>query len=79
VGNPPIGMTAYTVPATMQTVDLDLADEGTVAALLEEMAQNAAGKLLAALAGLPGEPLTLLSDNMTAEDYQAFLSLLGDL
>jgi len=79
VGNPPIGMTAYSAPATLQNIDLDLADDAAKAALLEEMAQNAAGKLLVSLASLPGEPLTLLSDNMTAEDYQAFLSLLGDL
>lgn len=79
VGNPPIGLTAYPVPETMRTVDLDLASADSIAALRDEMAQNAAGALLIALGRLPGEPLRLLTDNMTEEDYEAFLSLLGDL
>ncbi len=79
VGNPPIGLTVYPVPETMQQVDLDLAAADTIAALQDEMAQNAAGVLLIALGKLPGEPLRLLNDNMTGEDYEAFLSLLGDL
>lgn len=79
VGAPPIGITPYTAPATPQTVDLDTANSEQTAALVEEMTQNAAGKLLIALAKLPGEPLALLTDLMTEADYQAFLSLLGDL
>lgn len=79
VGNPPIGMTDYPVPETMRTVDLDLASPESITALREEMAQNAAGVLLIALGRLPGEPLRLLTDNMTEGDYEAFLSLLGDL
>lgn len=79
VGNPPIGMTAHPVPENMQTVDLDMADETQLAALVDEMAQRAAGLLLVNLARLPGEPLRLLTDSMTDVDYAAFLSLLGDL
>lgn len=79
VGNPPIGMTAYPAPRNMQTVDLEMADEAQLAALLDEMAQRAAGLLLVELAQLPGEPLRLLTDGMTDVDYAAFLSLLGDL
>lgn len=78
VGKPPLGITAYTVPDVLTTVDLDTVQAEEKTALLNEMAQNAAGALLAALARLPGEPLTLLTDNMTPEDYQAFLSLLGE-
>lgn len=79
VGNPPVGMTAYPAPETMQTIDLSLADEAQRSALLEEMAQRSAGLLLIGLGKLPGEPLRLLTDNMTDVDYAAFLSLLGDL
>ncbi len=78
VGNPPVGMEAYPAPETMQTIQLDTADDATLNALTEEMAQRAAGVLLTALARLPGEPLRLLRDNMTDVDYAAFLSLLGD-
>ncbi len=79
VGTPPLGLKEYTAPAAPVTVDMDTAEPGVKAALLDEMAQNAAGVLLTALASLPGESLTLLTDNMTAEDYQTFLSLLGDM
>lgn len=76
VGRPPLGMTQYIAPASLQTVDLDQASGPELDALLGEMAQKCAGRLLAALASLPGEPLALLTDNMTAEDYQIFLSWL---
>ena len=79
VGNPPIGMESYPVPETMQTIDLNMADAQQREALLDEMAQRGAGLLLVALGNLPGEPLRLLTDNMTEVDYAAFLSLLGDL
>lgn len=79
VGSPPIGITPYTAPAEPVVVDLDTAEPAVAAALLDEMAQNAAGALLIALAKLPGEPLALLTDFMTETDYQTFLSLLGDL
>lgn len=79
VGNPPIGVASYPVPETMQTIDLDMAAQEQKEALLDEMAQRGAGVLLIALAELPGEPLRLLTDNMTDVDYAAFLSLLGDL
>lgn len=76
VGRPPLEMTQHIVPAAMTTIDLSQAEEAQLAALLDEMAQNCAGRLLIALARLPGEPLALLTDNMTAEDYQVFLSWL---
>ncbi len=79
VGTPPLGLTAYAVPDAVTTVDLDTADEETKAALLDEMAQNGAGVLLIALGKLPGETLALLSDNMSEEDYAAFLAMLGEL
>lgn len=78
VGRPPLGMVQHIVPAALQTVDLELATAEEAAALMDEMAQNCAGRLLAALAALPGQPLALLSDNMTAEDYAVFLSWLQE-
>ena len=79
VGTPPLGLTAYAVPDGLKTIDLDTVDEETKATLLDEMAQNGAGVLLIALGKLPGETLALLSDNMSEEDYAAFLAMLGEL
>lgn len=76
VGQPPIGYTAYTAPASMQVIDLDAASAGQLETLTAEMAQNLAAKLLPALARLPQEDTGLLSDNMSQEDYAAFLKLL---
>ncbi|MCI5955452.1 MAG: hypothetical protein MRZ54_00520 [Clostridiales bacterium] len=76
VGQPPIGYTAYTTPASMQVIDLDAASAEQLEALMAEMAQNLAAKLLPALARLPQEDTGLLSDNMSQEDYVAFLKLL---
>ena len=60
----------------MQTYDLDTAQRQQLEALRAELVQNLAGRLLAALAGLPAEDTALLSDNMSDEDYAAFLALL---
>lgn len=79
VGQPPVGTNVYTPPASAQTIDLDSASEVDLDVLREEAYQNVAGCLLKALASLPGDDGLLLSDNMTDEDYAAFLSLLNDL
>lgn len=75
VGQPPIGYQIYEVPDTMQTYDLDSAQAEQLEALRSEMYQNLAGRLLAALAKLPAEDVALLADNMSEEDYAAFLDL----
>lgn len=75
VGQPPIGYQTYEVPETMQTYDLDTAQEQQLETLRGELVQNLAGRLLVALAGLPAEDTALLSDNMSDEDYAAFLGL----
>ena len=77
VGETPVGVTEYTAPSTLMTVDLDTADAAALAALQGELFQRAAGKLLPALAALPDGDSALLSDSMSDEDYQAFLNLLG--
>ena len=75
VGQPPIGYQIYKVPDTMQTYDLDTAQADQLEALRGELYQNLAGRLLAALAKLPAEDAALLADNMSEEDYAAFLEL----
>ena len=70
VGEKPVGVTEYTAPSSLTTVDLDTADAG-------ELFQRAAGKLLPALAALPDGDAALLQDAMSDEDYQTFLELLG--
>ena len=79
VGKPPIYYSAHTVPQSTVTVDLDAADEETMAALTDEMAQNLAGRLLVAMSKLPEEDTALLRDNMSEEDYAAFLALVEGL
>ncbi len=75
-GEPPLGYSAYSVPAQMQTIGIDGASRETLDALTDEMAQRLAGALLIKLAALPGEDAALLTDGMTAEDAQAFMTLL---
>ena len=75
VGQPPIGYQIYEVPDTMQTYDLDTAQADQLEALRGELYQNLAGRLLAALVKLPAEDAALLADNMSEEDYAAFLEL----
>jgi len=79
VGKPPIGYESHTAPEEETTVELDTLAEADEAALLEELSQNLAGKLLIALAKLPAEDSLLLQDNMSEEDYAAFLSLIEGL
>ena len=75
MGSAPVGVTTYQAPATMQTVDLDTATQEQRDALLGEISQNLAGRLLKALAKAPREDLILLYDNMSDEDFDAFLQL----
>ena len=75
VGQPPIGYQIYEVPDTMQTYDLDTAQADQLEALRGELYQNLAGRLVAALAKLPAEDAALLADNLSEEDYAAFLEL----
>ena len=79
VGKPPIGYESHTAPDEEQVVDLDTIDETSYADLMDEMSQNLAGKLLIALSKLPMEDSVLLQDNMSEEDYAAFLSLVEGL
>ena len=79
VGQPPIGYQVYAIPGEMQTFDLDAAGEEQLDALMAEAAQNLAGRLLTALAKLPAEDAALLADNMSEEDYAAFLTLIEGL
>lgn len=79
VGQPPVGYTAYTAPDSPQTIDLDAADAQTREALLAEVSQNLAGKLLVALSKLPEENTALLRDLLSDADYAAFLALVDAL
>lgn len=79
VGTPPVGMTAYTAPDAVQTVDVDSLTAEEQQALMDEMSQNLAGRLLLALARLPKEDLALIRNNMYDEDFSAFLSLIDSL
>ncbi len=69
----------YTPPAGMQTIALDSVTPEQLEALGAELAQNLAGRMLIALAALPAEDAALLSDNMSEEDFNAFLELVKGL
>ena len=56
-----------------------LASGAQLEGLRGERSQNLAGRLLVALAKLPGEDTALLADGMTAADYAAFLELMNSL
>lgn len=79
VGQAPTGLTAYTPPASLQTVNLDGVAAEELDALRQEMAQNAAGPLLKALVGLEGEDGALFRDNITDGDFASFLTTLSNL
>ena len=76
VGKPPIGYTAYEIPQNDVTVDLDASSPEELSALMGEMTQQLAGRLLKAAARLPQEATALLRDAMSETDYAAFLELL---
>ena len=79
VGAPPIGLVGYTAPDSMQTVDLDTADAETLDALMGEITQNLAGRLLIALTKIPEEDAALIRDNLSESDYAAFLEMVDAL
>ncbi len=79
VGTAPLGMQTYTPPTAMQAVDWDSAAQEQRDALMGEMAQNLAGRLLIALSKLPQEDVSLLKDNMSEENFTAFLQLIDAL
>ena len=79
VGKPPIGYVSHTAPEKETVVELDTIDDESRAVLMDELSQNLAGKLLIALSKLPMEDSALLQDNMSEEDYAAFLALVQGL
>lgn len=79
VGAPPIGYVDYDAPAQMQSFDLDSATPDQLAMLTDELAQNVAGHLLAALGAVPAEDLALFGQNMTDEDFSRFIDLVQSL
>ncbi|MEG2603412.1 MAG: hypothetical protein RSB91_00665 [Clostridia bacterium] len=77
VGQPPIGLQDWQTPASMQTIDLDTASPAELEALMTELAQRLAGRLLTALSKLPQEDTALLRDTMSEADYAEFLNLIS--
>lgn len=77
VGEPPIGLTAYESPETLQEINLDSTDQASV--LMGELSQNLAGKLLIALTKIPEEDAALIRDNLSEEDYASFLAMVDSL
>lgn len=76
--DPPIGYTAYAVPETETTVDLDTIRSATRDNLMDEMAQRLAGSLLKAIVSLPEESAALIRDSMSQEDYAELLTRIAD-
>lgn len=79
VGQPPIGYVSHEAPAAALTFNLDAATDTQMEALMDELLQNLAGRMLIALSALPREDIALLSDNMSDEDFAAFLQLVQGL
>lgn len=79
VGRAPIGLKAYTTPSQIQDISLDTITPSAYEALMGELSQNLAGRLLTAFASLPQEDTALLRDGMSEEDYAAFEALLSGL
>ncbi len=77
VGKPPIGLVSYTAPEAMQVINLD--QTADTDALMNELAQNLAGKLLIALTKIPEEDAALLRDNLSDTDYATFLEMVDNL
>lgn len=78
VGSGPIGMQSHSIPDETTTISLNSISEAWHAALLDELSQNLAAKLLTAFMKLPAEDLALLADGMTDTDYKSFLSLFAN-
>ncbi|MEG0126010.1 MAG: hypothetical protein RR816_07985 [Clostridia bacterium] len=79
VGENPIGMTSYPVPAQMLAVNLDKATQEQRTALLNELSQNLAAKLILAVAKLPAQDIALLTDGLTEADAATLASMLQGL
>ncbi|MEG1571702.1 MAG: hypothetical protein RR431_10920, partial [Clostridia bacterium] len=79
VGENPIGMTSYPVPAQMLAVNLDKATQEQRTALLNELSQNLAAKLILAVAKLPAQDIALLTDGLTDADAATLASMLQGL
>lgn len=79
VGEPPIGCEEYSAPEEHQTIDISGATRERLAPYADEMAQRLAGELLLRLSRLAGEDAALLSDGMTQEDFDAFMSVVKGL
>lgn len=74
IGAAPLGVTQYSVPQTVTTVDLDALSPDELAQLEDEMFQYAAGYLLRVLPFITEEDTGLLRDNMTDGDYESFFN-----
>lgn len=79
VGKPPAGYQSHTAPAQETVVDIDHLTEAEYAALMDELAQNLAGRLIIAIAKLPKEDSALLQDNLSESDFAALLTLIEGL
>ncbi|MEG0269238.1 MAG: hypothetical protein RR821_03215 [Clostridia bacterium] len=79
VGENPIGMTSYPVPAQMLAVNLDKATQEQKTALLNELSQNLATRLILAVAKLPAQDIALLTDGLTDADAATLASMLQGL
>lgn len=79
VGKPPAGYESHTAPKQQTVVDMDHLTAEESAALMDELAQNLAGKLIIAIARLPKEDSVLLQDSLSASDFDALLKLVEGL
>lgn len=79
VGKPPAGYESHAAPAQETVVDIDHLTAEEAAALMDELAQNLAGRLIVAIAKLPGEDSALLQDNLSEADFAALLALIEGL
>ena len=79
VGKPPAGYESHTAPAQETVVDMDHLTAEESAALMDELSQNLAGKLIVAIAKLPESGSAILQDNLSQSDFAALLSLIEGL
>lgn len=75
VGRAPIGYAEYTAPEEETVIDLDSADAAVKAALMDELSQQLAGRLLKALDSLPEEALELFRDSLNETDWASIVEL----
>lgn len=79
VGKPPAGYESYAAPKEMSVVDMDHLTSEEKAKLMDELAQNLAGKLITAIAKLPKEDSILLQNSLSEADFALLLSLVEGL